>query len=221
MLRAGYTGGPPPDRPVEVAGHAAHAAALLDRLRTGPTTVVAHSSGCAIALQLAADRPDLVRDLVLSEPPLIDALLDPADLPQVGAVLGPAMGAAMGAAARGDTAAAFDAFMTAVCGPGYRAVLADVLGPDGLAGAEREAAYFFADEVPAVARWEPPGLSTIAAPALLVRGGASPGPTHRLVDRMAAALPDARVATVDGADHLLPLTHPQALADLLQRGRGR
>jgi len=52
-------------------------------------------------------------------------------------------------------------------------------------------------------------------PVLLVRGGASPGPTHRLVDRMAASLLDARVATVDGANHLLPLSHPGALAALV------
>jgi pimeloyl-ACP methyl ester carboxylesterase len=213
VLRAGYTDGPPPDRPVEIADHAAHAAAVLDALRTGPATVVAHSSACAIALQLAHDRPDLVRDLVLSEPPLVDPLIDPADAAEVAGLLGPAMGAAMGASARGDAPAAFDAFMSAVCGPRHRAVLLDVLGADGLARAERDSAFFFADEVPALGRWTPVG--PVDAPVLLVRGGASAGPTHRLVDRMAAALPGARVATVDGADHLLPLTHPRALARLV------
>jgi pimeloyl-ACP methyl ester carboxylesterase len=215
MLRAGYTGGPPPPGPIDVAGHAAHAAALLDDLATGPTDVVAHSSGCVIALQLAADRPDLVRRLVLSEPPLIDPLLDPADVPEVGAALGPAMGAAMGAMAAGDVPAAFDAFMGAVCGPGYRAVLVDVLGPDGVARAEHDAAYFFADEIPAMGQWAPVDLAALGMPVLLVRGGASPGPTHRLVDRMAATLPDARVATVPDANHLLPLSHPGALAALV------
>ena len=215
MLRAGYTGGPPPPGPIDVAGHAGHAAALLDTLRTGPTTVVAHSSGCVIAMQLAADRPDLVRGLVLSEPPLLDPLLDPADLPEVHALLGPAMGAAMGAAAAGDAPAALDAFLSAVCGPGYRAVLLDVLGAEGVARAERDAAYFFSGEIPAVARWTPVDPAALDLPVLLVRGGASPGPTHRLVDRAAVALPDARVATVDGANHLLPLTHPRELAELV------
>ncbi len=215
MLRAGYTGGPPPPGPIEIAGHAAHAAAVLDALDTGPATVVTHSSGCVIALQLAADRPDLVRGLVLSEPPLLDPLLDPADLPEVHALLGPAMGAAMGAAAVGDLPAACDAFLSAVCGPGHRAVLLDVLGADGVARAERDSAFFFADEVPAMLRWTPGDPAALRLPVLLVRGGASPGPTHRLVDRAAAALPDARVATVDGANHLLPLTHPRELAALV------
>jgi pimeloyl-ACP methyl ester carboxylesterase len=219
MLRAGYTGGPPPAGPVGISTHAAHAAALLDRLVGGPATVVAHSSGCIIALQLAHDRPDLVARLVLSEPPLIDPLLDPADLPVVGAELGPAMGAAMGAAAAGDGPAAFDAFMTAVCGPGHRAVLADVLGPGGPARAERESAFFFADEVPAMGRWAPVDPAAIGAPTLLVQGGASPAPTHRLIARLAGQLPHAEVATIPGANHLLPLTHPGELADAITAAR--
>jgi pimeloyl-ACP methyl ester carboxylesterase len=214
MLRAGYTGGPPP-APVEIGTHAAHVAAVLDRLVAGPAAVVAHSSACIIALQLAHDRPDLVGRLVLSEPPLIDALLAPADVPVVGAQLGPAMGAAMGAAAAGDAPAAFDAFMTAVCGPGHRAVLADALGPDGLARAERESAFFFADEVPAMGRWTPVDPVAIGVPTVLVQGGASPAPTHRLIARLAGQLPHAEITTIPGANHLLPLTHPDELADAI------
>jgi pimeloyl-ACP methyl ester carboxylesterase len=215
MLRAGYTGGPPPEAPIDIGRHAAHAAGLLQELDAAPATVVSHSSGCLIALQLAADRPDLVSRLVLSEPPLLDPLLDPADVDEVHAALGPALGAAAAAEARGDRRAAFDAFMTAVCGAGYRAVLEDVLGPDAVAQGERDAAFFFANEMPAAVRWNPGDLSRITVPALLVQGGASPGPTHRLIARLAAALPDARTATIDGANHLLPLTHPAELAQLL------
>jgi pimeloyl-ACP methyl ester carboxylesterase len=219
MLRAGYTGGPPPAGPVEIGAHAAHAAAVLDRLVAGPAAVVAHSSGCIIALQLAHDRPDLVSRLVLSEPPLIDPLLDPADVPVVGAEVGAAMGAAMGAAAAGDVPVAFDGIMTVLCGPGYRPVLAAVLGPDGLARAERESAFFFADEVPATFRWTPADPAAIGAPTLLVQGGASPAPTHRLVARLAGRLPRAEVATIPGANHLLPLTHPDELADAITAAR--
>ncbi|MFJ1768171.1 alpha/beta fold hydrolase [Amycolatopsis sp. NPDC088138] len=215
MLRAGYTGGAAVREPIELAGHAAHAAALLDRLGTGPATVVSHSSGCAIALQLAVDRPDLVARLVLSEPPLIDELLDPADLAEVRSTIGAALGGAMAAAARGDIPAAFDAFNSAVCGHDYRAVLTGVLGEDGLARAERDAEFFFTNEVPAIGRWTPPDPARITAPVLLVQGADSPGATHRLIGRLAAMLPDARVTTIAGANHLLPLTHPAELANAL------
>lgn len=217
LRRVGYTDGPPPDRPIEITEHAAHAATLLNTLAAGPATVVAHSSGTLIALELAHQRPDLVARLVLGEPPLIDPLLDPADVPAIGAVLGPAIGTAMAATAAGDTAAAFTAFMTVIGGPRHRAVLTDVLGPAGLARAERESAFFFTNEIPAVNRWTP---TTTNTPTLLVQGGASPAATHRLVARLAAQLPDAEVTTIDGADHLLPLTHPEELVNQIITTRG-
>lgn len=43
-------------------------AAALAALVTEPVVVVAHSFGCAVALRLAADRPDLVAGLVLLDP---------------------------------------------------------------------------------------------------------------------------------------------------------
>ena len=178
LLRAGYTDGPPPTALISVAQHAAHAAALLDELGTGPVTVVGHSSSSVIALQLAHDRPDLVRRLVLGEPPLIDPLLDPADVDAVHRVLGPAIGAAVAAAAKGDGRGAFDAFMGAVCGPDFRAVIADVLGPGALDRAEREALFFCTNELPATGGWTPVDPAGIRVPVQLVEGGtARPPPT--------------------------------------------
>jgi len=218
VLRAGYADGPPPTALVSQAQHAAHAAALLDALGTGPATVVGHSSSTLIVLELATARPDLVRRMVLSEPPLIDPLLDPADVAEVGARVGAAIGAAMAATARGDRAGAYDAFMGAVCGPAHRRVVAEVLGADGLARAERDARFFFTNEVPGLAGWTPPDLSGIPAQALLVAGAESPGATQRLVEGLAGRLPHAEVARIAGANHLLPLTHPREVADLVTAG---
>jgi pimeloyl-ACP methyl ester carboxylesterase len=219
VLRAGYADGPPPTALVPMAEHAAHAAALLDALGTGPATVVGHSSSTLIVLELAKARPDLVRRMVLSEPPLIDPLLDPADVADVNAEVGAAIGAAMAATARGDRAAAYDAFMGAVCGPAHREVVTEVLGVDGLARAERESQFFFTNEAPAAGGWTPVDPTGIAIPTLLVAGSESPGATHRVVARLADRLPHAQVATVAGANHLLPLTHPRAVADLVTTGR--
>src|SRR5690349_8187179 len=91
VTRSGYADAPTAGT---VAEHAAECAALLRSLGIGPARVLAHSSGCAFALQLATDHPDLVSGLVLVEPPLIDPLVDPADRAAVGAVLGPAIGQA-------------------------------------------------------------------------------------------------------------------------------
>lgn len=217
VRRAGYTSGPVPAGPVSMADHAAHCGALLDALGVGRAHVVGHSSASVIALQLALDRPDLVRSLVLSEPPLIDALANPADLDLLHTAVGPAIGAAVAAAADGDVASAFESFMGAICGPDYRSGLTSTLGVNGLARAERESQFFFTDEILAVAQWHFDGTvaAAVAAPALLVQGGASPPPVHRLVARVAALLPTAEVATIDGDDHLLPLRSTPALARLI------
>jgi pimeloyl-ACP methyl ester carboxylesterase len=44
------------------------AAGALEAMKTGPALILAHSLGCATALRLALDRPDLVRGLVLVSP---------------------------------------------------------------------------------------------------------------------------------------------------------
>jgi pimeloyl-ACP methyl ester carboxylesterase len=218
MLRAGYTGGPVPAGHLSIADHARHAATLLDALEATPAHVVAHSSGSVIALQLALDRPELVRSLVLSEPPLLDCLAAPEDLELLQTVLGPVIGGAVAAAAAGDVAAAFEAFMGAVCGPDYRRVLTTALGADALPRAEQDARFFFTDEVRAAAEWtfDEDRARLIQQPVLLVQGGASIPPVHRLVARLAALFPNAEVATIDDDDHLLPLRNPAALAHLIE-----
>jgi pimeloyl-ACP methyl ester carboxylesterase len=214
MVRAGYTAGPVPPG-LTVADHARHAAALLRQLGAAPAHVVAHSSGSAIALQLAAADPAAVRTVALCEPPLVDTLADPADLNDLHAVLGPAMGAAMAAAARGDRATAFDAFMTVVCGPGYRGVMNDALGAALVDEAISAGGSFFTSEIPAIGAWtfDP----AVTRPVLLIQGADSPPPVHRLIAHVAGRLPEAAVVTVEHADHLMPLTAPAELGEAVAR----
>lgn len=221
MRRTGYVGAPPAGALVDIGEHAAHAASLLDRLGATPATVVAHSSGCVIGLQLALDHPDLVSRLVLSEPPLIqplmEVLLEPAEVAAAGEALGPQIGAALGAAAAGEIPQALDTFLNAVCGPDYRATVTEALGPGWHDQAERDAAFFFANEIPALMTWAIDDLTRITTPTLLVQGGESPPLTHRLIAQLAATVPYASVATIAGANHLVPLSHPEQLARLVAR----
>jgi pimeloyl-ACP methyl ester carboxylesterase len=206
MLRAGYTGGPPPSEHQSIADHARHCAALLDRLRLPQAHVVAHSSGCLTALQLASDRPTQVRSLVLLEPSL-GGELTPPSFGEIGQrVIGPALAAAEA----GDTATAFDIFMSGVCAPDYRQVMQTALGAGSLARAERDAGYFFADEAPAVNEWVFGRLEAapIDQPVLLVLGGASPAPVHEIGARLTGLVPQVETVVVAGGDHLLPLRDP-------------
>jgi pimeloyl-ACP methyl ester carboxylesterase len=212
MVRAGYTGRPAPDG-LTVADHARHAGALLRRLDAAPAHVVAHSSGSTIALQLAVDNASSVRTVALLEPPLVDALADPSDLDELHAALGTAIGAAMAAIAQGDYAAAFDVFMTVVCGPGYRAVMNEALGAGLVDDAASRCRDFFASEIPAVNAWtfDP----AVTQPVRLIQGADSPPPVHRLIAHLARRLPESSVATVDHANHLMPLTAPAELGAVI------
>ena len=212
IRRAGYVPSVAPTDHLSLKAHAGHCAELLDRLGTG-AHVVGHSSSALIAVDLAVARPELVRSLVLVEPPLGGSLM----LPEEAEVMRPLLEAVVQIAAAGDVAAAFDVFMSAVCGSDYREVLVAALGAEGLATAEHDSGFFFTSEVAAVLEWAL-GLgaaSTVSQPALLVQGGMSPPIAHDLTARLAALLPQAEVTTVDGSDHMLPLRDPAALGRLI------
>ena len=65
--KRGWVGSTHPSTPVSVADHAADATALLDHLGIARAHVVGHSSGAAVAAQLALDEPDRVATLALLE----------------------------------------------------------------------------------------------------------------------------------------------------------
>jgi pimeloyl-ACP methyl ester carboxylesterase len=124
------------------------------------------------------------------------------------------VGPALAAAALGDVARTFDVFLRGVGGDGYREVLRARFGDEGLVQAERESAYFFADELPAVGAWTfgPAEAARVAAPALLLCGAESRPWFRENVAILGGMLPDARTETLPGLDHLAPLTHPEQLA---------
>lgn len=94
-------------------------AALLDRLGTGPCHVVGASFGAGVATELALERPDLVRSLLLC-PPGGSLFVERTE------TLSRFAAAEKGALARGDLDAAVEANVaTWVVGPGRRAADVD------------------------------------------------------------------------------------------------
>jgi pimeloyl-ACP methyl ester carboxylesterase len=49
---------------VSIADHTADASALLDHLGLRPVHIACHSSGAAVAAQLALDHPEIVHTLI-------------------------------------------------------------------------------------------------------------------------------------------------------------
>ena len=69
--RRGFAGSSRPLGPTTIADHAADAVGLLDQLGIDRFHVVGHSSGAAIALEMAATEPARVSSLALLEPPYL------------------------------------------------------------------------------------------------------------------------------------------------------
>ena len=216
VRRAGYSKRTRPSTHLSIGAHAKHCATLLDTLGVGPAHVVGHSSGALIALELAADRPDLVRSLVLVEPAAAGGLVTAEEAEFVQGALGPVLAAA----AAGDIATAFDGFMMFACTADYRDVITTALGPDALRAAQRESEFFFADELAAVLEWSFGGADAarVAHPTAIVHGRGEAPSIHEVpATRLAGWLPNGETMALDGADHMLPLRDPETLGRLVAR----
>ena len=213
IRRAGYASGPPPSRHLRIEDHAAHLAALMAALRIDRAHICGHSSSAFIALQLAIDHPDAARSLVLLEPALGKVLDGPVAAAFAQATVAPAMQAA----AASDLAGAFDTWMRGVGGAGYADTLDRALGQDECRAAIQQSAFFFRDEGPAVREWDfdANAAATVSQPTLLVAGEQTVEAFRAVVQRLAVMLPNAEASTLAGADHLMPLTHPAELAEVI------
>jgi pimeloyl-ACP methyl ester carboxylesterase len=209
--RRGYRGSSAPDGALSVSDHASDALALLQKLNAVPAHLVGHSSGGAIALQLALDAPEAVRSLTLLEPGLLDV--------PSGAALFEKLGASGPLFEAGDKAGAVDTFLAAVCGRHYRRVVDERL-PGTLDQAAADADAFFTGELPAVGGWllSREDAARIRQPVLSVLGantGAAIGfPVYTEVhDRVLQWFPNAKPFVLPNAAHLLQVENPRGMAE--------
>lgn len=183
-------------------------AALIERLDLAPAWVVGNSAGAVIALQLAATRPEIVRGIIVHEPPLFD-LLEPGSaaaraVAEVEA--GPEAEVEQRIAA-GDHAGAAELFVEQVAlGPGSWAGLPDAMRAMMIANAPT-----YLDELrdPECKTLDETRLARYGGPALLTSGDQSPPIFRPIEDRVARLLPQSRRTTYAGAGHIPHVTHPE------------
>jgi pimeloyl-ACP methyl ester carboxylesterase len=206
----GETGAWRGDAPLRLADEVALAEAVLPR-RHGPVHLVGHSYGGAVALRFAADRPERLLSLTLIEPVafhlLRDTPRDSADRALFREVAAVATALAI-AAARGDEGGGMAAFVDYWNGAGaWRR-----MKPEQRAALGRCAAKVTLDFEATMTELTPlAALRQIEVPTLILRGDASPLPTRRIAALLAEALPNACLRTIEGAGHMLPLTHREAV----------
>jgi pimeloyl-ACP methyl ester carboxylesterase len=211
---AGSTHTPPP---VSIADHAGDAAALLDHLGIPRAHIAGHSSGAAVAAQLALDRPETVQTLILMELSLLSVPGGSAFLDQAGP--------AFEAYARGDHARALALFMTVVSGLDWTAcrTLLEERVPGALAQGIEDADTFFGIELPALTEWEfgPDQAAAIDRPVLSVLGSQTEPLWREVADFLRSSLPQVEELVVEDVGHLLHIQRPEpvarGMADFLNR----
>jgi pimeloyl-ACP methyl ester carboxylesterase len=193
---------------------------LLEELRHTPAHVVGNSFGASIVLRLAAARRELFRSLIVHEPPLFGLLKDEPKTRQALAAVQERMSAVVSVLTAADwTGGARQFVETIAFGPGAWAELPQEV---------RETFVFNAptwlDEVqdPDALEIDLSGLRRFAAPALLTTGDQSAPFFPLVVDRIAAAMPQATRRTYAGAGHMPHLSHPEeyvrVVTDFLKGG---
>jgi pimeloyl-ACP methyl ester carboxylesterase len=183
-----------------LAGEAAAVSSLIEE----PIHLVGHSYGGAVALHIARTRPDLLKTLTLVEPSAFHLLrhgdrTDAAALREITAVADNARAAL----AAGDDMGGYGRFVEYWTGE-KRAPVAPQLDKivrdfDALLG-------------------EPAELEDVAGidvPTLIVQGGCTKLPSRCVCARLRTALPQAAFHLVQGAGHMLPLTHREQVNDLI------
>jgi len=196
--------------------------ALLRRAG-GPVHLVGHSYGGAVALHVALRHGGWLRSLTLIEPVAFHLLreneaLDAAAFAEIAAVAARVTRALIDGDAEGGMARFVDYWSGtgawAMLPPAKRAALGARLAKVAL---DFEATF-----------GEPTRLQdfwSLFMPVLLMQGSASPLPTRRICGQLSRVLSDARIEVVEGAGHMLPLTHGdlvnRSVAAHLQRGDAR
>ncbi|HTO81900.1 MAG TPA: alpha/beta hydrolase [Methylomirabilota bacterium] len=177
--------------------------------------LVGHSYGAAVALRFAVEQPERLLSLTLIEPVSFHLLRHAPE------------GTTEHRLFREVAELAADVTQAAAAGHGRRGMMRFVDYWNGAGAWTRlrpDVQSMLAQQAPQVAldfraamtdptRLE--ALREIAAPTLILRGSASPWPTRRIAALIALILPNVRFRTIDGAGHMLPLTHREPVNDAI------
>lgn len=178
---------------------------------TEPVDLIGHSAGGIAALQLALAAPEMIRSLTLVEPVLFAALRDTADWTAYAAE----RQVYVDACDAGNWEAAAQGFMS-LWGNG---VAWDKIDP-------RQRAYLV-KRMPLIVACTPGSdddsggiladgrLELLDLPVMLIAGTLSPDAVNAIHETLAARLSDVGVASVEGASHMCPVTHPAQVAGLI------
>jgi lipase len=173
--------------------------------------LVGHSYGGAVALRMALTSPRLVRSLAVVEPQAYPLLSD--GDPQMLTEVTQVAETFACAVDEGRVEDAWRGFIDHYNGAGSWHALPE---------ASRERMLRMSDAAPRswAALFTNPitvsDLRKIRVPTLVIQGGRTTAPERRLCEIVAEEVPEARQVVVEGASHMVPLTHPSTGAEALE-----
>jgi non-heme chloroperoxidase len=209
---------PGADDPAYTASlHAADLAGLIEKLELGPAHLVCSSFGGCVALQMAVQRPELVRSLVLAEPPLMPWLEQiSGGAPLAQAFYENAWLPAQQAFREGDSERGVRLFLDGVIGRGpstsLRAGAFDRLSPSGQRmildnAPEMQAETLSPDIFPALTCAD---VAALDRSVLLLNGELSPRLFHLINGELARCLPRTTQAVIPQTSHAIHVGNPAA-----------
>lgn len=173
-----------------------------------PMDLIGHSFGATVALRIAVETPELVRSLTMIEPVYFAAAI--ADEPELMTQYKRDSAPLDAAFAAGDEREAARVF---------NRDWGDGTPWDTLPERMQDHMTRLVHYVPASAaflHYDSAGLldrlQDAAMPAVLIEGDQSPPMSGKVAASLAKRLPDVARVVINGAGHMLPVTHPEAVA---------
>lgn len=195
-------------------------AKLIQTLDASPVHLVGHSYGAFLCLLVAIKHPELVRSMVLAEPPVLTLFVSNTPKPiellkllfsrprTASAIINlgiKGLNPAKKAARNGEMEKAMRVFGRTVLGPKFYKNLSESRREQIRANAIK-AELLGSGFAPL----KPNDLRQIACPTLLVNGVQSPKVFHRFVDRLCELLPHTRRVQIPRASHNMHEDNPRA-----------
>lgn len=182
-------------------------AALIAALNLAPAWVAGNSAGAVITLKLAAARPELLRGIVVHEPPLWSLLVEGSPEAARAAVETGLWAEVVRLIEAGDHAGAAELFVDGVAlGPGSWARM-----PEAMRQMMTRNAPTYLDESrdPTATTIDAGALAEFGGPTLITCGDQSPAIFAPVLTRLAELVPQAVRVTYAGAGHIPHVTHPE------------
>lgn len=204
----------PNNNPITAEYHSAYTeaddlAAFIRKLKLGRVHLVGTSMGAFTALALAVKHPQMVRSLVLAEPPVHQWMKDTPDgASAYREFMNTVQEPARAAFTAGDDKTAMSFFVNGIIGAGRF----DSLSPEGLAAVMQNSRFFKAntlssDPYPNLSKEK---VKRLRIPVLIITGENTIR-IHKLVnEELARLLPKAERAIIPKAGHGSPRENPQA-----------